>query len=261
MNVQDLLLWPVHNAGALIVILGLATEFIAELKRFEKNEALKKRILKAGVLIIILGVAIEIYESMLVEEKLAKATTQAAAAIVEAAAANGRAGIANQLAAQANERSKQLESTNLLLRAELVKLEAAVEWRKVTATQRTNLINLLQRFTQARFTSNNSVRVNVQESDVEARWYAKQIVGVLRECGFAVTLRPIIGLSDPEAEIPLGLGIAEYGSEDDSKPRINMNAIAEAFIAVGIEVRQKTIYTNKPPDGVVIINVWHKPEK
>src|SRR5688572_7466215 len=203
MSVQDLSLWPVHNAGALIVILGLATVFIAELKRFEKNEALKKRILKAGVLIIILGVAIEIYESMLVEDKLAEATKQASAAVVEAAAANERAGVANQLAAEANERSKQLESTNLVLRTELAKLQAAMQWRTITPTQRANLLRVLAR--KSALLNTNVIIIRVEDSDPEAFSYAKQLADVLTEAGFsAVELRPGKWLSGPSGP-PKGL--------------------------------------------------------
>ncbi len=92
------------NAGALIVILGLITEFIAEADRFANNEKLKHRILKAGVLIIVLGVAVEIWESGIQSAKLAKAIN---------------------LASAANERALVAESNNLVLRSNLWTLEHA----------------------------------------------------------------------------------------------------------------------------------------
>src|ERR1019366_3339335 len=104
------------------------------------------------------------------------------------------------------ERAANLEATNLVLRSSLVALEAAVQWRTITPAQETNLISLLKPFTQANVAVTNAVQVRVEETDVEARWYAKRIVTVLRRCGFDANLNSAVGFSDPEAPIPLGLG-------------------------------------------------------
>jgi mannitol/fructose-specific phosphotransferase system IIA component len=104
MSANPIVLWVVSNAGALIVIIGLLAELIAEMKRFEHNEKLKKRILRTGVLIIAFGVAVEIHESGKMSRKLAEAITLA--------------GQANERAEALGKETEQLRATNLVLEAQ-----------------------------------------------------------------------------------------------------------------------------------------------
>jgi hypothetical protein len=227
---------------------GCVIEGVEHFVKFKRNESQKRKgIEKLGWLILVGGLAMEFTGDNRAKRIADRENKRLA---VEAAEARRDAG-------KANERAANLESTNLVLRSNLLALEAAAQWRTITPAQESNLINLLKPFTQANAAVTNAVRVNVEETDVEARWYAKRIVSVLRSCGFHSTLQSRIGFSDPEAPIPLGLGFFEGGFRTTP----HMIAILTAFEAENLHVRWRQMNTNAAADGILDITVWHKPEK
>ena len=152
MTAMDVLMWPVHNAGALIVIVGLLTEFIAESKRFEAPEKarLKKRISHTGILIIVLGVAVEIWESGKQSEKLA---------------------IATKLAGEAHERAANAE-------LELERIKAP---RTITDEQREKFISTSKDYPKG------AIKIGVRHPDSETSAYKRAIKGMLIEAGYTIT--------------------------------------------------------------------------
>jgi hypothetical protein len=236
------------SIGFLLVILGCVIEGVEHFIKFKRGESPKRKgIEKIGWLILVAGLAMEF-----IGDKRAKRISdrENRRLSVEAAEARKDAG-------KANERAAHLESTNLLFRSNVVVLEAAVQWRTVTPAQESNLVGLLKPFADEYARLTNSVQVHVEETDVEARWYAKRIVDVLRRCGFNSELKSAIGFSNPEAPIPLGLGFIEGGFT----PTPHMIAVIKAFDAANLEVRVRQLNTNQTTDGILHIWVWHKPER
>jgi hypothetical protein len=105
------------------------------------------------------------------------------------------AGEANERAALANERSERMESTNLVLRIHVAELEAKLQWRTIDHTQQTNFIALIKPLAFKR-----ELRVEAQETDEEARSYAKEIVSMFSEAGFNAILWPQVAVFKEEAE-------------------------------------------------------------
>jgi len=72
-------------------------------------------------------------------------------------------------AAAADARAKQVESTNLVLRTELAKLEAAVQWRTITAEQEATIIGILKPLATANPMVNKTVLISAHDgTDFEA---------------------------------------------------------------------------------------------
>jgi hypothetical protein len=151
-----------------------------------------------------------------------------------------------------------LTSNNLVLRSNVVALEAAVQWRTITPTQETNLINVLKPLAQADLMGNKLVNVNVPfATDFEAFSYAKRIAEVLRKCGLDANFNPQNLFSRPNAAIPVGL---EFFVKRDRLPSPLAVAIIYSFQTNGIPM-QRTAMSSPPEEGdnILTIWVWHKP--
>ena len=157
-------------------------------------------------------------------------------------------------AAHANERAATVESNNLVLRSNVVALESEMQWRTITPKQETDLIMLLKPAQNAG--TKHHVIVDFEQTDFEARWYAKRIVDVLKECGFDANSPSQIGFNDPNAPIPVGLGFFTTGHV----PPFALDILI-AFRAVGIVPQVAESHRAAADDEVLTIEVWHKPEK
>jgi hypothetical protein len=118
---------------------------------------------------------------------------------------NERAAIAAKEAAQANERAakfdadrvmvekeaEEIRSTNFVLQAKVLELEAKIQPRTITPEQRIQLTNLLSSCPKGK------VFVMASVLDAEATDFAKQIEDVLKNAGFEV-VRPS-SFSDPNS--------------------------------------------------------------
>lgn len=231
----------IATIGFLLVLVGVVIEGVEHFKKFSKKEhARKLHIEKIGWLILVVGLAMEF-----LGDHAAKRISDREYARLSAEAAESK------------ERSKKLESGNLSLRAEVAKLEAAVEWRKITPTQERMLVNQLKPFSEGPLPlRRQSITVWADVADIEARWYSQQISDVLVKCGFDSKPDSMLSLPDPKAPIPFGLGIFVNGPP---APKY-AEALLTAFATAGIRFDLRAFTTNLPPDVAIRINVWHKPE-
>jgi hypothetical protein len=173
------------------------------------------------------------------------------------------AGEANKQAELAKERTEQLVSSNLLLRADLAKLEAAVEWRTITPTQEAKLIEFFKRVIRDNLLPDKTVEVSAhQPTDLEAMRYARRITKVLGLCGFDAKMGPPHFFFDDAKLSELttaGVLVFQNGKAGD-KLFPAVNALVDAFKQADIIV-QPTVFTNQPADGIARIRVLAKPEK
>lgn len=229
----------VATIGYALVLIGVIIEGVEHFKKFNKEDhARKLYIEKIGWLILVAGLAMEFLGDHAAKRISDRVNTRLSAE-----------------AAESNERSKKLEAVNLSLRAEVARLEATVEWRKITPAQETLLINGLKAFGESTPPlSRQQITVWADEADIEARWYSQQISDVLAKCGFDSKPDSGMSLSDPKAPIPLGLGIIVNGPV---LPK-HAEALVVAFASAGIKFDVRVLNPNAPPDGVVRIQVWHK---
>jgi len=160
------------------------------------------------------------------------------------------------------------ESNNLVLRSNIVALEAAVQWRTITPTQKdlmkfkvvseishisTNTIQL---------PTKNIIEVRVMENDLEARMFAGSIVDALKNCGFNAVLRSTMGFIAPDSKLFVGLGfIIKERMDINGRTLLKGNAglAIYAFESIGLEPTYLNSDANMD-DGSMIINVGHKPE-
>jgi hypothetical protein len=157
----------------------------------------------------------------------------------------------------ASERAASTESNNLVLRSNVVILESAVQWRTIAPEQKSILVAVLKPLVQANVIRKSTVSVIVEQTDFEARWYAKRIVEALAECGFELELQSGIGFDEPGAPILTGLGILAEGP----KLPLSMLTVKAALEKAKIPLTIAHINTNAPQSDSLKIFVWHKPEK
>jgi hypothetical protein len=128
--------------------------------------------------------------------------------------------------------------------------------RTITPEQRTVIVGILKPFIQTRIMYAKRVNVIAESSDFEAIEYSKGIASVLNESGFEVHTLEDTRSFAPNEEMPTGLEVVENGFH----PTDNALEIVRAFRFAGIK-GILTLDTNNPPNGIVGVNVWHKPEK
>jgi len=264
-------------------IVKTATAKLAAYTRSNMSEELVSNLsLWFALITVVLGVLagasgaaawiFEHVESEIKDEKLAKYQADAGREIAKAnegaeearkgsAIANKYAEEARNDAAQAKTTGALIESNNLALKAELAKLEAAVQWRAITAEQEARLISLLKPFAAAHPMVNKTVNIDVHNAlDLEADRYAKRIAAILKSCRFDVIMTPPhFGFAAPEnlSDFPLGLDITAKGTQ----PPPAMESLVDAFRQAQVPIRLATLYGGGVADGIITIKVWHKPEK
>jgi hypothetical protein len=158
--------------SALVVLLGVVGESIADLTEWVKSERLKKKLAVASALILILGLTgdlIGIRETELSIASLTiaagdaktsadKAAAAASRASSAAAQAEGYAAKANEKAdrfrlqiAQANERAAEAKQAAEAERLARVKIQQQLSWRSLSAAQRERIRNRILPFAGQQF--------------------------------------------------------------------------------------------------------------
>jgi hypothetical protein len=164
---------------------------------------------------------------------------------------------------QEAEHRKEMETqSNLLAQAtfELKELESAVAWRTISPKQKAIIIERLTSIGKRNDNADKTVLIEFHdESDFEARQYAKRIEDVLKECGINA-IRPdfkvLVGEWPDDFEKPTGLGITQYGYVPSSLAE----SVLGAFRLADVQF-DALLATNHPPDGILRIMVWPKREK
>lgn len=145
----------VEYFGEAVVILGVLAEYFSEFHIFKKKEQEEKRrkLVKLSTLVLLSGLAIEltglIRTSQLSEITIARLND-------EAGKAREEAGHAIERARSAEENTETLRRGNLVLQADLLKLQKAREPRRLTGEQKTKIDNAL----------NGSVRFGVMVASI-----------------------------------------------------------------------------------------------
>jgi hypothetical protein len=153
----------------------------------------------------------------------------------------------------------QLVASNLESEKELLELQAAVQWRKITTTQEEGIIKLLKPFIVSNALETNKIDIGAQGSDPEAAAYAARISDILVKCGCKVDFRT------PWVFVPLTPDFrprSPIGMEFDVKSTSDPLAVGiwKAFEAAN--VKPETVTTDEPVfSGQFGIFVGHKPEK
>jgi hypothetical protein len=247
----------------IVGVVGEVVELIVKWIERWKAKSIPKKELKwvlpietVFFLILVVGLAMEFWGS----HKAMRIADDANAALnAEAGDARKEAGEAIKQAALANERSKQLESTNVILRLDLLSLETVVQWRTITAKQETNLIEGLSKFIKEKPTEVKAVTVGaVTSTDAESVMYALRIAAVLREAGFDIKMNPPnIGIfGNAEMEPMTGLEIDESGPEYGPCAVLIIRAFRDNRIQ-----ETERIDTNAALSAPINIRVWAKPER
>ena len=167
----------------------------------------------------------------------------------------------NLAAKQLGKSNAQLVADNLVLRSNVVELEAKLQWRTINPTQEVNLVEHLSSLVKQHIGESNVVVLEVEQSDFEAVRYARSITTTLRKCGFVVFLNSGMSMAqDPSVPIPDGIGI---GVTDHRNLPWYANPVLIAFRNVGITpfFYAKQPDRMHPDDNFLYIGVWHKPEK
>jgi hypothetical protein len=150
--------WFSVHAGSLIIILGLIGELIAEFTRVSKNEKLKHKVIAISIILIVLGVSIDGHQTAKLDDEAAKAW----------------------LAAKQSEvKIGELTSTNLVLQAKVLKLEAKQNWRIISDKQNEIFIDSLISAPKSKLVS-----VYALSQTLEAETYASQIKKMLSMAGY-----------------------------------------------------------------------------
>jgi len=161
--------------SALIVLIGVVIETIADLTEWIKPDRLKKRFEKIGALVLIIGLTGDLIS-------VGKAQ-------IEAGQLNQEAADAKQIAAGAQERASKLEKETAQLRKDAederlarVKIEAAVAWRSLNNKQQRDIGKALASF---KFKAGASIWYDA--SSTEAQLFADDIAEALRSGGITTT--------------------------------------------------------------------------
>ena len=168
----------------------------------------------------------------------------------------------------ARERTAVTESNNLMLRSNVAELELAVQWRTITKDQEANLVKFFRNsrplLSGLQAQNTNLVSVQTEQTDVEAFWYSKRIVEVLRKCGFNASLEMRLSFPDPERSGPfVGLAFTVKNAYSSANglflpAKGNAGVIWAAFRGNGMEPTSVWTDTNMV-DGDLRILVGHKP--
>lgn len=125
-------------------------------------------------------------------------------------------------AAAAVERSKQIESTNILLRIELAKLQ----WRSISPAQSNSIVVTLKRaiaerpaLLQGHEYASQRVTVVFDQSDDESTRYAKRLVGIVRAAGLTAGERTLSSFPTPDGQL---VGLALVTGDKQSKELLSV---------------------------------------
>ena len=156
----------------------------------------------------------------------------------------------------------QLVAGNLVLRSNVVSLEAAVQWRTISPAQEAAITNFLMPRVSSGIGLSKDITFTVDSSDAEALAYSKRISGVLSKCGFVVggfvvqTLPNSPG--DFKFEVPQGLQLVV---KDWNKRPPFLDVVYEAFKSSGMNPELRTGPVAFQTDQNIMILVLHKPEQ
>jgi len=157
------------------------------------------------------------------------------------------------------ERTALVESNNLVLRSNVVALEAAVQWRTITTAEATNVINLLAPVASVLPSGQKSVSVMAEGADnPETRRYANRIVEVLRGCGFDA--HPAGGLRIGTTQSGI---IGAEGVWIEVRNRTNPPPHALPILRAFQSLKTKSLVAKQDTgtaEGLVVIRVLAKPE-
>lgn len=238
--------------AALLVAIGCSGEWYlhhhpAGRRRKEKDEhhKLESRFIAA----VVVGVFMEFFslghaipEAIRLENDVAVANLEAKRAGTNAAASYERAAVAERESGQANERAakfdadrvmvekeaEEIRSTNFVLHARVLELEARMQDRTITAGDRDKFINLLKDIPRG------IVECYVDgNSDAETQNYAEDIRQMIKSAGYDVSAlfhSGIPGFGSPS--FPKGIVI---GCESATNQAPFAGPIQRAFKAIGID--------------------------
>lgn len=132
-------------------------------------------------------------ESKIKDRRFSQYQMESNARIAEAQAkgesASQAAAEATKLAAALQLKSEEMASTNLLLRAEVAKLEAAVRWRTIDSEQESILVGMLSPVARELASTFRMVEISTGDLGAETVNFAKRIAEVLSACGFEVAFK------------------------------------------------------------------------
>jgi len=257
--ISECLEFGLRHPGLILVLFGVVGEGIEIIpdcffKPFhKKHESKLKFIGFVSWSVLAFGLVIELMEASNLDNKVSEL--------------NLKASVAYQRATTNELTVKLLESTNLGLRTELAKLEAAVQWRTITPTQEATITNFLMPVIALNPRLKKSeIFLCTDSGDIEAMRYTQQIGRVLKESGFS-SVTQSAGWSMPSStngwdnlsdfEIPTGIGLA---IKNRNKYPSFVDLIYEAFVAADMRPARNEGGIFLTEDNLVI-NVWSKPQK
>lgn len=229
-----------EGVGTIVVILGVAGEFVAEFTRFLNGKAAKKKFEKCSVLVLIFGLAIEL---------LAHSVTSHISGVITAGL-NEEAGNARKAAGEAIERAEELRKKN-------IELESKLQPRMITQEQREKFIDSLKS------SPKGPIRIQYGNPNNETWIFIFQLRGMLDEAGFGVGDSTAL-MPNPTGSVNhsyiTGIAILAYSMET-SPPYLSN--IEQAFKEIGITTyaiaTKDGNYNLKPNPGEIVIFVTEKP--
>jgi hypothetical protein len=162
-------------------------------------------------------------------------------------AENGRL---NLLSNGAYERSANAESNNLVLRSNVLVLQAQLQRRRITDEKKHIMIDMLIHAPKGRVT------LTAVQSDVEAVYFLEDIEDVLKKSGFDVE-QNLLASFWTSGTYPTGLALHIKNAQ---APPPHADAILRAFKAAGINPDDTTEQKGME-DGLLKIEVFPKPIK
>jgi hypothetical protein len=224
----------VEHLGLSLVFFGVLMEGIEVIsdvfyKEFHKKFERKFKLIGFfGWAILVLGLSLEFIESASLDAKLADTEFK----------------------------SRQLESTNLTLRAEVASLQSRVEWRKLTSEQAAKITADLKLALEKNpiTMAKAAVTIGVESTDTEAVWYARSLSAAIKAGGIKCDLVEGLYTYPKEAPGPY-VGVGGFGRFGSPQAGTILYILRLAGInVIGGETHELEL-------NAVLIRIGHKPEK
>jgi hypothetical protein len=223
-----------------LVLLGVVGEVVFDWKEMAGKSGRGK---KLSAILLIVGLLMEFREAAQSDIEVGEAKKKAGEAIYQAAQANVRAAKFDSDRVTIEKQAEEIRSTNFVLQARVLELEAKVHPRTITDTQREMLVKCFA------IKPKGEVAVQSDFFDTEASTYAGRISDVLKSAAFvttdlAQTGRVVFSLGQPGVFILV---------KDVNHAPFHARTIQDCFSEIGVSVLGKSVDWLTSPSNCVVI--------